>query len=74
MTLRYSDTNQHDALSDEWRISINDDRYTFARYANGRVVEIYRSVGQAEAAVWAVAITQGYEPPRDLRNLEIPAD
>ncbi len=74
MTLRYSDTNQHDAPRDEWRITIEDNRYTFARYASGTVIEVYRSVAQNEAAVWAVAVIQGYEPPRSLQDLEKPAD
>ncbi len=74
MTLRDSDTNEHDAPKDEWRITIEDDRYTFARYASGTVIEVYRSVSQQEAAVWAVAVIQGYEPPRSLRDREIPAD
>ncbi len=74
MTLRYSDTNQHYAPRDEWRITIEDDRYTFERYASGTVIEVYRSVSQQEAAVCAIAVIQGYEPPRSLRDLEKPAD
>lgn len=74
MPLHCSDTSQHDAPSDEWRITISGDVYLFSRCVNGYAIETYRPVGRGEAAVWAVAIIQGYEPPRHLQQSDAPLD
>ncbi len=70
--------NQVSALNDrglngfsrdeEWRIQIVGNHYFFSRYIGGKAVETYGSVRQDQAAVCAVAVIEGYEPPRSLRR------
>jgi hypothetical protein len=61
------------ARYEEWRIQIEGETYYFNRYINGSASETYRSVCQAEAAVWVAAIIQGFEPPRRLNVSDRPA-
>ncbi len=58
---------------EEWRIRISGERYEFSRYVHERCDECYRPASAAEAAVWAAAIIQGFEPPRHLKEADRPA-
>jgi hypothetical protein len=59
-------------ISEEWRIRIDGDRIWFQRLINGKMNESYRPASRAEAAVWASAVIQGFEPPRVLRHCDTP--
>lgn len=56
-----------------WAIEIDGDAFWFKRLIDGAVNESYRAVGISEASVWAVAVIQGFEPPRVLRESDRPA-
>lgn len=49
-----------------WVMSPSGDSLMFQRVRNGRVIESYCPVEASKAVVFAVAITQGLEPPRYL--------
>lgn len=53
--------------SEQWIIEINGDRYLFRREINGKPNETYAPVGQHLAAMYAIAIINGYEPPKQLK-------
>lgn len=53
--------------NERWIIEINGDRYLFRREINGKPNETYAPVGQHLAAIYAIAIINGYEPPRQLK-------
>ncbi len=57
----------------EWRIRLDGERFFFRRYVDGHCDESYRSVFAPEAAVWAAAIIQRFQPPPSLRESDIPA-
>ena len=60
---------------EEWTVRIQADKVHICRMGlQGRPVESYRIVDRATAALWLVAISQGFAPPRDLRRLDTPAD
>lgn len=55
--------------NERWTIDfIDDDRFLFQRELNGKLNESYRIVERDLAAVYATAIIQGLEPPRQLRE------
>lgn len=56
----------------EWRVKITKNDVLLERLHDGQVIESYRKVSHAEAAVWLAAVSQGYEPPRALRRQEKP--
>lgn len=56
-----------------WLIEVSDDGVQMTRMHNGKANEIYPRVPHAKGAVYAAAITQGYQPPRDLRHSDKPA-
>jgi len=58
-----------------WQIEVcrTTSKFLFFKIVDGRVVESYRPVGQAEASAWAVSVIQGFQPPRDLRRFDKPA-
>ncbi|MCV6612892.1 MAG: hypothetical protein OIF55_19220 [Amphritea sp.] len=53
-------------LDSGWVIVEFDGRFIFQRFEGGQLIESYRSVEAGTAALYAVAITQGFEPPRAL--------
>lgn len=58
-----------------WVMDVYDDRVSFTRVGkDGRVVEGYPPVSTAKAAVYATAIVNGLQPPRDLRPCDTPID
>lgn len=54
----------------EWRLEMHETGVRFTRYDDGALSEAYGTVPPAKAAVYAVAITQGFEPPRGLVRQE----
>lgn len=59
-----------DMQKERWVIEITEGRYTFLKEINGSVDENYAPVCKAQAAVFAAAIIQGFQPPRDLRSCD----
>lgn len=59
---------------EEWKIQIRGGRYTFVRMINGVSVESYSPVKADTAALWAVSIIHGFQPPRGLVRLDTPTD
>lgn len=57
---------------EEWKVQICDGRYTFVRIIDGAPVESYAPVHAETAAVWAVSIIHGFQPPRGLSRLDTP--
>jgi hypothetical protein len=56
-----------------WLMRVTSDGLRLLRLHEGRVVESYRFADLREGAVWAAAISQGFEPPRALRGCGTPA-
>ena len=67
-------TPQHppEQPSDTWLIQVFPTGVHFSRLHEGRTVESYARVGLDKAAIYAAAVIQGFEPPRDLRRLDKP--
>jgi len=57
----------------EWRIEIKPEGVRFSRFDHGKWTERYATVPPCKAAIYAAAITQGFEPPRALLRQETPA-
>lgn len=51
-----------------WVLKVNDAGVQITRLHEGKTIEVYRAVSHAEGAIWAAAISQGFQPPRDLRE------
>lgn len=52
---------------ENWLITIADDgKFIFQRFINGAIEESYSSKNKDVAAIYAVSIIQGFQPPRDL--------
>ncbi len=65
------DTKEANKEADQgevWTISIKENLFTFMRKINGELQEAYRPVEQDLAAIYAAAIIQGFEPPRQLKE------
>jgi hypothetical protein len=62
------DGEEHKSDGEMWTISIKDNLFTFVRKINGELQESYRPVEQDLAAIYAAAIIQGFEPPRQLKE------
>lgn len=58
----------------DWQVVVYDDCVSFKRVDNGRMQESYPPVPISKAAVYAAAIVQGLQPPRDLRVCDKPVD
>ena len=58
---------------EHWTIELSGKKVHFTRYINNKVNEAYAPVSKRKAAVCAAAIIQGFEPPRLLRDSDIPA-
>ncbi|HHL2526016.1 TPA: hypothetical protein ACQ317_001900 [Yersinia enterocolitica] len=61
------------ALS-KWIMVVFEDRVCFSRFENGTKIESYAPVLVSKAAVYAAAIVNGLQPPRDLRGCDKPID
>lgn len=59
---------------DVWVIKVSKQGVRLLRLHHGKIIETYRRVDHAIGAVYTAAITQGFQPPRDLRVCDIPAD
>ncbi|CNK92447.1 Uncharacterised protein [Yersinia pseudotuberculosis] len=59
------------ALS-KWVMVVFEDRVCFSRFENGARIEGYAPVPVSKAAVYAAAIVNGLQPPRDLRGCDKP--
>lgn len=58
-------------LISEWSIQVYSDKVLFTRIKkNGAWIERYAPVSLAKAAVYATAIVNGLQPPRDLRQCD----
>jgi hypothetical protein len=58
---------------DAWLLRRFGDEWHFVRLdSNGQVSETYVRVPSEKAAVWAVAVISGFQPPRALRDLDTP--
>lgn len=56
-----------------WMLKVNDSGVALTRLHDGKPVEVYRRVDHASGAIYAAAISQGFQPPRDLRVCDKPA-
>ena len=61
---------------DAWDIDISGDAVVFRRWSPDRdhVEETYAPVSIAKAAIFAVAIIHGFQPPRSLVCLDTPSE
>lgn len=50
-----------------WQMVVYDDCVSFRRMGNGQIEESYPPVPISKATVYATAIVNGLQPPRDLR-------
>lgn len=57
-----------------WEMVVYGDCVSFRRIGNGRIEESYPPVPLSKAAVYAAAIVNGLQPPRDLRLCDRPID
>jgi phosphoribosylformylglycinamidine (FGAM) synthase-like enzyme len=69
--------NSLDCASDkstlsQWFIEVKENGVRFTRMHEGRPVEDYGVVPLEKAAIYAVAITQGFQPPRALLACDKP--
>lgn len=55
-----------------WSIKVSDAGVQLTRIHNGKPNESYRAVDHARGAIFLAAISQGFQPPRDLRCLDKP--
>ena len=58
----------------EFVMTINKDTMILKRMHGGIVVESYAPVSKERGAVYLAAISQGFQPPRDLRLFDKPVD
>jgi len=58
----------------EFVMTINKDAMILKRMHRGAVVESYAPVSKERGAVYLAAISQGFQPPRDLRPFDKPVD
>lgn len=56
-----------------WVVEVGPGGVSFVRWENGMQVEAYALAPPDKAAVFAAAVSQGFEPPRALLRQEIPA-
>ena len=47
-------------------IVVENDKYIFHRFLNGKIIETYASVEKDKASVYAISIIQDFQPPRCL--------
>lgn len=51
-----------------WLIEVGEGGVQMTRLHNGNPCEVYPVVSHAKAVIYASAVIQGYQPPRDLRD------
>lgn len=56
--------------NETWKIDIKEGRFWLRRFINGQLEESYYTMNSDEASISAVAIIQGYQPPRGLCRLD----
>ncbi|EHQ1843219.1 hypothetical protein JYZ08_004387 [Salmonella enterica subsp. enterica serovar Saintpaul] len=56
---------------EKWVIFVDNDSFLFSREVNERTEEIYTPVNREKATMFAVAIIQGFEPPRLLTQMSL---
>ncbi|ELH8364631.1 hypothetical protein Q6W85_004287 [Salmonella enterica] len=56
---------------EKWVIFVDNDSFLFSREVNERTEEIYAPVNREKATMFAVAIIQGFEPPRLLTQMSL---
>lgn len=54
--------------NERWIIEFVGERFQFRREVNGKLDESYCPVGKDLAAVYVIAIINGFEPPRQLKE------
>lgn len=59
-------------MREVWEMEINGDKVTLTRKIEGKAVETYAPVSKNKASVFVVAAIQGFQPPRNLLNLDKP--
>ncbi|WP_143497495.1 hypothetical protein [Pseudomonas sp. Irchel s3h17] len=57
----------HKQAISSWEVVVYADCVRFKRVDHGRMQEAYPPVPTATAAVYAAAIVNGLQPPRDIR-------
>lgn len=67
-------TPENSELISKWVIEVYDDKVQFRRMGDGVVLEGYPPVTPAQATVYASAIVNGFQPPRDIRLCDKPTD
>ncbi|ELW7390519.1 hypothetical protein [Yersinia intermedia] len=67
----HNSKDQKGALS-KWIMVVFEGWVYFRRFENGATVESYAPVPVSKAAVYAAAIVNGLQPPRDLRECDKP--
>lgn len=58
----------------EWIVGVSDKGVNIMRMYNGRPIESYPMVSHSLGAVYLVAISQGLEPPKHLRECDKPLE
>ncbi|CNE43442.1 ClpX C4-type zinc finger protein [Yersinia kristensenii] len=66
------DTEDQKGALSKWIMVVFEDRVCFDRFENGAKTEGYAPVPLSKAAVYATAIVNGLQPPRDLRECDKP--
>jgi hypothetical protein len=59
-------------MNSQWVIEVKENGVRFTRMHEGKPVEDYGVVPMDKAAIYAVAITQGFQPPRALLACDKP--
>ena len=67
-----SEISEKNGVTSKWIVVVHEDRVHFKRFENGAIVESYAPVSPVKAAVYATAIVNGLQPPRDLRPCDKP--
>ncbi|MBC8994966.1 hypothetical protein IAI51_00265 [Pseudomonas sp. N40(2020)] len=66
-------TGDKQAIS-SWQVVVYDDCVSFKRVDDGQMLESYPHVSISKAAVYAMAIVHGLQPPRDFRPCDKPIE
>lgn len=56
-----------------WMMVVDAEGVEMRRLHDGKPVEVYPKMDHARGAIYAAAISQGFQPPRDLRACDRPA-
>lgn len=69
-----TETHKKKDVLSKWVVVVYEDQVHFERFEDGAMVENYAPVSPAKASVYAAAIVNGLQPPRDLRLCDKPID